>query len=566
MLNADLAESNYPVMVGHYQGSTIAGGESRLDEAFDGALTRRMQMNVYPGAPGTVDFVSMPHKRPRGAVIAGLGETHALRPEHVRSAVLKAALHYANALAEKQEDAEVTQWQSAAFSCLLIGTRGSEPLNASASVAAIVQAALEANRGLRANGLWDRVRIDSVQFVEIYEDVAIEAAHAIAALPGSLLSLMEEGERISPAELLDVRTGSRPQRPFDLYDAGWWRRIQIECKEKNGRQRYLKYVVTTDRARAEETGSVTQITMLDHFVAAAIGSPSFDRTLATALYSALLPNRIKEQLRDRADLVLELDRDAAQYPWELLTPVSAVEAEPLVTTLGLIRQFKTSEFEQRPRTIAAKKALVIGDPLLDEKTKLKFRELKGAREEAYLVQKLLETNGYAVTPVIQKGAHDAFLRLYSEEFKVLHLAGHGVFDDNGVTGMVLGDGLFLTAEDLNNLAFVPELAFLNCCHLARVGEEEPDLAANRQRLQSVNRLAASVAEALIKKGAKAVVAAGWAVSDAAALTFAEKLYGLLLDDQPFGRAVLEARKEVFRRHKRRIRGALISAMAIRNSS
>jgi tetratricopeptide (TPR) repeat protein len=116
--------------------------------------------------------------------------------------------------------------------------------------------------------------------------------------------------------------------------------------------------------------------------------------------------------------------------------------------------------------------------------------------------------------------------------------------------MVLGEDLFLTAEDLNNLPFVPELAFLNCCHLARMPDGGAGPAVNQERLHSANRLAASLAEALIKRGAKAVVAAGWAVNDAAALTFASDLYGQLLANESFGRAVLHARQEVFRKHER----------------
>jgi tetratricopeptide (TPR) repeat protein len=550
VLHADVSEAVYPVMVGHYQGSKVVSGEARLDQQLDGALSRRHQMNMYPGPLGTVDIIRLPDRRPKGAIIVGLGETQAVRQDNVRAAVLKAALSYANRIAEEPDGGAESQWRSAGFSCVLIGTKGSQPLSARSSITSIVRAAIEANRALRVNGLWDRVRIDEVQFVEVYGDVATEAARFVAdGLSKALLSIMAVGESIVPSLLITGYTGLG-QSPATSYDDGWWRRIQVECKETGGRQRFLKYVVAADRARAEETGSVTQVKMLDHFIAKAIGSPEYDKTLAKALYSALLPNRIKDQLLEGDDLLLVLDEVSAQYPWELLTPASSDEKDPLVTTLGMIRQFKTSEFEQKPRTIAARKALVIGEPLLDEVTRRTFKDLAGAREEAEAVSRLLVDAGYQVTEVIQRNAHDAFLRLYSEEFKILHLAGHGVYDQDGITGMVLGEDLFLTAEDLNNLPFVPELAFLNCCHLARMPDGGLDPVGNRERLQSANRLAASLSEALIRRGAKAVVAAGWAVSDGAALTFSETLYGHLLANESFGRAVLEARKEVFREHGR----------------
>ncbi len=53
--------------------------------------------------------------------------------------------------------------------------------------------------------------------------------------------------------------------------------------------------------------------------------------------------------------------------------------------------------------------------------------------------------------------------------------------------------------------------------------------------------AASVARAFLKRGARAIVVAGWAVEDAAARTFAETLYDHILDGETFGRAVREAR-------------------------
>jgi tetratricopeptide (TPR) repeat protein len=45
-------------------------------------------------------------------------------------------------------------------------------------------------------------------------------------------------------------------------------------------------------------------------------------------------------------------------------------------------------------------------------------------------------------------------------------------------------------------------------------------------------------------GVRAVVAAGWAVHDQAALTFAQRLYQELLDGRPFGKAVCTARKAI----------------------
>src|SRR5579859_3449437 len=104
------------------------------------ALSRRYQMDIYPGPLGTVDFVSMPGKRPSGAIIVGLGDVGEITADRLRAAVLRAALHYANAIAEDPQPQQRPGWRSAAFSALLMGTRGSQPLSVQASSAAIIQA------------------------------------------------------------------------------------------------------------------------------------------------------------------------------------------------------------------------------------------------------------------------------------------------------------------------------------------------------------------------------------------------------------------------------------------
>ena len=67
--------------------------------------------------------------------------------------------------------------------------------------------------------------------------------------------------------------------------------------------------------------------------------------------------------------------------------------------------------------------------------------------------------------------------LYARPYRVLHLAAHGVFEHpeparpgahcpaaepERVTGLVLGDGLFLTPYEIEQMRFVPDLVFVNC--------------------------------------------------------------------------------------------------------
>ena len=104
----------------------------------------------------------------------------------------------------------------------------------------------------------------------------------------------------------------------------------------------------------------------------------------------------------------------------------------------------------------------------------------------------------------------------------------------------------LTANEIQNKMHIPELVFINCCHLGKISsrsKQPPDYA--------YNEFAASLSRKLIDMGVKAVVAAGWAVDDAAALTFAEVFYDHLLKGERFGAAVKAAREVTYELHKDR---------------
>ena len=103
--------------------------------------------------------------------------------------------------------------------------------------------------------------------------------------------------------------------------------------------------------------------------------------------------------------------------------------------------------------------------------------------------------------------------------------------------MVIGRDTFLTPGDVEQMRWVPELVFINCCHLGSMrGSDKGALAAN-------------LGMQFIRMGVRAVVAAGWAVDDAAALAFANTFYRLMLAGETFGEAVRAAREEVWLRYR-----------------
>ena len=110
-------------------------------------------------------------------------------------------------------------------------------------------------------------------------------------------------------------------------------------------------------------------------------------------------------------------------------------------------------------------------------------------------------------------------------------------------GVVLSEGAFLGPHEINAMRTVPELVFVNCCHLA-ARDADQALRGGAEAKQSFDRaeFAMGVADALVGMGVRCVIAAGWAVDDQPAKVFAETFYREILDRRPFIDAVATARQ------------------------
>jgi tetratricopeptide (TPR) repeat protein len=134
--------------------------------------------------------------------------------------------------------------------------------------------------------------------------------------------------------------------------------------------------------------------------------------------------------------------------------------------------------------------------------------------------------------------------LLARRWRIIHIAGHGdpgaPEDATSLGGVVLSGKAFLGPSEIAAMRTVPELVFVNCCHLAAI-----DPGGTRRDFEN-SAFAAGVAEQLIRIGVRCVVAAGWAVGDEPAKAFAQAFYGRLLAGANFGSAVAEARDAAYR--------------------
>ena len=125
--HGDLAYARHPVLVGHYLGDTIVSAEAALDERLGGALTRRLQLGLYPGPLGHPRRVLQRKAggKPGGAVVVGLGQVGELSPGLARDRRARCAARLRAATSPSGRTTASASRRRCAprpCSCLLVGS------------------------------------------------------------------------------------------------------------------------------------------------------------------------------------------------------------------------------------------------------------------------------------------------------------------------------------------------------------------------------------------------------------------------------------------------------------
>ena len=533
----DLCFTKSPIAVGHYQGDTIVSAEAALDARLNGRLSKRLQLDLYPGPLMTNEVLfKCGEEHFPGAVIVGLGEVGNLTPGDLTDSFREAVLRYVVTRTECGEFKD----ESIKLSSLLIGT-GAGGMSPEDAMTAMLRALLQANHLLAGpTGNLDNT-VESLTFIELYEDMAVDATHILCRIADQN---PEFKGRIEIDRELVIGDGGC-SRIFYREDPEWWQRLRIETMDDGG----LKFTSLTARgARAEMIVQPLQRQSVAPFLKTLTGGTSADSRAGRALFELLIPREFKVHARENQDLVLVVDEGSAAYPWELLEYAGHDGDEPMAHKSGMVRQLASSKSDPA-RICNSLHALVVGDPLVDDE---RFVELPGAQNEAVAVYQQLFEHGYDNLPraLIKSSGTEILTALMTGEYQILHLAGHGVVDfplGEGedalrVTGMVIGKDHFLTPVELRQMPITPAFVFINCCHLGSTD------VARTEYSDRPYELASNLATQLIRQGVRAVIAAGWAVDDAAAVTFATEFYRSFLSGDNFGDAVKLARRHTYDRH------------------
>ncbi|MFY9918741.1 MAG: CHAT domain-containing protein [Mycobacterium sp.] len=596
VVHGDLQYARYPIVVGHYEGDTIVGAEAQVDKLLDGALSQRYSLGLYPGALGsTVVILRKPSVVQEalhissGAVVMGLGKWGELSAGQLADLLRRAALQYVlqrcDSLGPSTANGENAP--KVGLSVLLVGGASTTNITVGDSVGAILRAIAQANREL-AGGNCGAMTIQELEIIELYADRATEAAHAVNQLAPLIGNDLETDIEAVPL-LLDPGRAGRKRLRLSSERAAWrrWEVSVVPQPRKPTRSslpeplleflkravvdhgnadaellkaitelafgrtaepdahREIRFLTLSERARAEATSQHRQPELVERLIKTAISQTRFYREESRVLFELMVPNELKSSLVQVDNLVLVVDEETAAYPWELMSAGD----KPLCVAKGLVRQLQTSNYRPQIGTRAGTAAFVAGDP----KVGAPFRQLPGAEAEAKAVYEILRKGFEVEQPLSKPSALELLAGLYEKPYRIVHLAGHGDYkrattaDDKARSGLVLDNGVFLTAVEVGQMQQVPELVFLNACHIGQTGPEDTTGTSVAPSAQTVefNRLAASVSRELIEMGVRAVVAAGWAVRDDAARDFAETFYSSMLANETFGRALKAAREHTY---------------------
>ncbi|MEP6739635.1 MAG: CHAT domain-containing protein, partial [Caldimonas sp.] len=584
----DLRFISQPIMVGHYDRDPIAGAEALIDrELLGGDLSERHRLGLYAGERGSaVVVLRVPNNIERqrgsmsGAVVTGLGSyDRPLSPSDLTEAVRAGALRYLLQVIDVLGKAD----REVPLATLLLGYNSSANLTVAASVEALVRGVMEANERFYETTRLN-IRIARLDIVELYVDTAISAVYALRLLaPQLAVQAEKQGTLLVCRSELGKGEGLR-QRLFDDRTSSFWPRLLITDADRSDDDGApmrraapgapgtasiataaapiadrLRFLYVGQRARAESVALQRQPGLVEQLVAQQIHNPTWNEAFGRMLFQLMVPHDFKDAARQLDRVVLVVDSYTANLPWELMLaddPSRPNEEKlPLALRTAVVRQLSTAAFRVQVRQGIERRALVVGNPsvagfcaafpIVNGQPTQQPPGLPGAQAEAEGAAAVLASMGYKVEQVIgdYQSASAVLTTLYAQPWRILHISAHGVFDllhadGRRRSGVLLSDGLLITAAEIAAMEIVPELVFLNCCHLGQV-----DTGSDG------NKLAASVARELIEIGVRCVIVAGWAVNDESAQLFGQKFYEhLLLRRLPFGDSVFEARRAVWQAH------------------
>ncbi|WP_339869485.1 CHAT domain-containing protein [uncultured Algoriphagus sp.] len=542
--HGDLKYAKYPVLAGHFEFDAILTTELAIDRQLDGELARLHGLGLYPGPIGTnqivlnENFTKSPFK---GGLIIGLGVPGELSGFALMNSVEKGVARYLT-IKKGNTSAQTGGNSGGTVGISVIAIANSYGgLSTESSIRAIILGIQRANRNIYSVYNGKIKGIEEIEIIEIFNDKALSILKTIQRLE------VDDSKEFNVAfneKGLNYKLGRRWRIPYDNTN-DWWTRInvthELKVKDTDEVEEAIRMSIASNGASEKVEHMPANDKTLEVLLKRMTLENQYSPEIAKTMFELLIPYEFKEEVKRLNNVSWILDPASAEYPWEMIQ--EDIDAVPLCVHTGMIRQLSTMQYRKKIARITDNTALVVGDPVLD-----KFMpQLAGAKREAETVANILRKNDFQVQSLINNTASEIILKLFSRDHKVIHLAGHGVFKHgpNRSTGMVIGNDTFLTPAQIAGMSSSAELVFVNCCYLGLMDRE------SEERSQYRNKFAANIGTQLINNGARAVIVAGWAVDDAAALEFSRHFYQNMFEGLGFGESVKRARKCIYQDFGRR---------------
>lgn len=536
----DLKYSAYPLLAGHFLNDAVLYAEAAIDNYMDKKLSHKHELGLYPGAIGTNALFKRKYTHPddfKGAIIVGMGEPDNLTSVELAKSVEQAVLNYILSL--KASEKEEVGLSALVMAC------GYGGLTIANSMKAIISGINGANNKVSKIEGGGYPVVGKLEFVERYANRSLNCMYVlddiIRAENKTYHNETKTYNIVLGHDKIKDLLGIRKRIPKDN-QSSWWNRISVkyvEGDQEKGEMDSMIFNASTRDSRVEENQLYSSTPLIDEFIKEISIKNRWSPDTAKALFELLIPNPQKERLKRKGHISWILDEKSASYPWELLQD-NSVDAKPLCINAGMIRQLRTTDYRATIKRAPKRKALIVADPEL----KGYVTQLPGAKKEGFKVEEAFNKFEYPTTTLIGRDASSITKKFFSQDYSIIHLAGHGEYnpDNPKLSGMVIGKKLFLNSFAIEQLPTVPDLVFVNCCHLGYTNAVKEKFYRDRYKL------AANIGTQLIRIGVKAVIAAGWAVNDEAALLFAEVFYDRMFNGSHFGDAVKDARDAVYKEH------------------
>ena len=267
--------------------------------------------------------------------------------------------------------------------------------------------------------------------------------------------------------------------------------------------------------------------------------------LGRMLYASLFGGAIREHVEAPGTdgslrrIIVQIDPNDARVapllrlPWELVCDPETGQFISLAESYTLFRYMDVGHAETPASVMLPLRVLAVLSSPSDEVP------LDLATERKKIEDSWGMCSGVAVEFLEEATRSALEHRLTDQPYHVLHYMGHGAFNDaTGEGALVMEDDagkrVLVSGAELAGIvanAGTLQLVYLNACDTAQSSED------------ASHNVFAGVAAALSATGAvPAVLAMQFAISDRAAITFAECLYENIVDEQPADVAVAGARR------------------------